>query len=332
MTYGRSLVAFPCFLLPLLVGGAGGCIAANALPGASAVPVRATSASLPSPGGTCAQRARQPLNATWKVETDGKTRSFVVHVPQSYDPSKPTPLVFNFHGFTMSPKLEDWLTKMAAKSDEAGFLLVYPQGTGTETSFNGGTCCGDASSDGVDDVAFTRRMLDRLEADLCVDARRVYATGMSNGGFMSHRLACEMSDRIAAVAPVSGVNASVACNPTRAVPVLDFHGTADPTVPFEGDQARGWLSVPATIDDWARRDGCKGGGVETLARGDVRCTTYGQCRDQAEVTLCTVEGGGHTWPGGTAPPWIAGAGKTTTDVVADDLIWSFFQKHPMPAR
>jgi polyhydroxybutyrate depolymerase len=112
---------------------------------------------------------------------------------------------------------------------------------------------------GVDDVAFTRGMLDRLEADLCVDPRRVFATGMSNGGFMSHRLACEMSDRIAAVAPVSGVNTLATCTPTRAVSVLDFHGTADPTVPYAGGTEFHWPSVEQStsgwIARWLRRDG-----------------------------------------------------------------------------
>jgi polyhydroxybutyrate depolymerase len=116
------------------------------------------------------------------------------------------------------------------------------------------------------------------------------------------------------------------------VPILDFHGTADPTVPYEGDVSRGWLSVAATIDDWVARDGCTGPGVETLATGNVRCMTHGKCRDEAEVTLCTVAGGGHTWPGGANVPWIAGEGKTSHSVIADDLIWSFFQRHPMPER
>jgi polyhydroxybutyrate depolymerase len=271
------------------------------------------------------------VNSTWAVEVGGRERNFVVHVPRSYDPRTPTPLVFNFHGFTMNPKLEDWLTDMAAKADAARFVVVYPAGVGSPSSFNAGSCCGDAKRDGVDDVAFTRAMLDRLEADLCIDPRRVFATGMSNGGFMAHRLACEMSDRIAAIAPVAGVNGAPTCDVTRAVPVLDFHGTSDPTVPYAGLPKEGWPSVAASTDAWVKRDGCREQGTVTLAAGSVTCETHGECRDGAEVTLCTVQGGGHTWPGGSTVPFFAGQGSTNHDVVADDLIWSFFEKHPMPA-
>ena len=328
-------VSFSSLLVVAAGGGAlaAGCFGASSLPGASAAPVPATRIAPPASGeARCAGRAVQPVNATWKVDVGGVERSFIVHVPRTYDPARPTPLVFNFHGYTMSPKLEDWLTDMAAKSDAAGFVLVYPKGTGSPSSFNAGVCCGDASRDHVDDVAFTRKMLDQLEADLCIDTRRVFATGMSNGGFMAHRLACEMSDRIAAVAPVAGVNGDPTCAPSRAVPILDFHGTADPTVPYAGDPARDWPSVPATTEAWVKRDGCSERAVETLATGEVRCMSHGECRSGAEVTLCTVNGGGHTWPGGASVPWIAGQGKTNHDVVADDLIWAFFEKHPMPEQ
>jgi polyhydroxybutyrate depolymerase len=254
------------------------CVGAGALPGASAKPVPAISSAAVSSAASCVGRARQPTNATWTLDFGGRTRTFVVHVPPSYDPSMPTPLVFNFHGYRMSPKLEEWLTSMSATADAAGFVLVYPEGTGSPLGFNAGGCCGDAKDDHVDDVGFTRAMLDRLEADLCVDPQRVFATGMSNGGFMSHRLACEMSDRIAAVAPVSGVNATATCAPTRAVPILDFHGVADPTVPYYGGSSYGWPSVNESINAWAARDGCSGPTLVTSVTDDVHCVTHTQCR------------------------------------------------------
>ena len=226
-----------------------GCFGGASLPGAASAPIAARPA--PAAGPICAGRSIQPTNSTWTVDVGGRERTFIVHVPRSYDARTPTPLVFNFHGFTMNPKLEDWLTDMAAKSDAAGFVLVYPKGTGSPSSFNAGVCCGDASRDHVDDVAFTRKMLDQLEADLCVDSRRVYATGMSNGGFMAHRLACEMSDRIAAVRSGGRRQRRRDLHALRAhVPVLDFHGTSDPTVPY-GDVKKGWLSVQASTDAWA---------------------------------------------------------------------------------
>ncbi|HEY2511959.1 MAG TPA: PHB depolymerase family esterase [Polyangiaceae bacterium] len=322
-------------LVPIAAAGLviAGCYGASNLPGASAAPSPARTVALSSaPVSPCAGRTAQPLNSTWKVPVSGVERSFVVHVPASYDPSKPTPLVLNFHGYRMSPKLEDWLTEMSAKADAAGFVVVYPQGVGSPTSFNAGICCGSAAHDNVDDVAFTGAMLDRLEADLCIDARRVYATGMSNGGFMSHRLGCAMADRIAAIAPVAGVNGDPICSPSRPVPVLDFHGTDDPTVPYDGDAKRGWLSAPASVEGWAKRDGCDAERIESSPGAHVRCVTRNHCQGGAEVTLCTVEGAGHTWPGGATVPWIVAQGSTNHEVSADDLIWDFFQKHPMPER
>jgi polyhydroxybutyrate depolymerase len=288
-----------------------GCVGGGMLPGASALPVPArvpSSATLAS----CTGRAPQPTNTTWTVDVGGRERTFVVHVPPSYDPSKPTPLVLNFHGYLMSPKWEEWLTSMSTKSDAAGFLLVYPKGTGTPLSFNAGGCCGDAKSDDVDDVGFTRTMLDRLEADLCVDPKRVYATGMSNGGFMSHRLACEMSDRIAAIAPVAGLSTAPTCAITRAVSVLDFHGLEDPIVPYEGGTRFHWPSVNQSIDGWVARDGCVGPGVVTSIDGDVHCVRHAHCRDGAEVTLCMVLDGGHTWPGGRDIPRSSEGGRRRT--------------------
>jgi polyhydroxybutyrate depolymerase len=217
---------------------------------------------------------------------------------------------------------------MDAESDAKGFLLVYPQGTGELASWNAGACCGTAAEDGVDDVGFTRALLDALEAELCVDASRVFATGMSNGGFFSHRLGCELSDRIAAIAPVAGVMGIPTCTPARAVSVMEFHGTSDPLVPYDGDPAIGYTSVADTVAGWVKRDGCQAAPATTYSKGDATCVTYGQCTANAEVTLCTIQGGGHTWPGGTPFPLL---GATSTDISATDAMWTFFEAHPMPS-
>jgi polyhydroxybutyrate depolymerase len=306
------------------------CFGANALPGASAPPVLARPAAPSASAGVCAGRQAQPVNSTWTVDVGGKTRRFVVHVPPAYSPSAPMPVVLNFHGYRMSPNLQEWLSRMSAKADSASFIVVYPEGTGSAPSFNAGICCGDAARDNVDDVAFTRAMLDALEANLCVDTRRVFAAGMSNGAFMSHRLACEVSDRIAAIAAVSGVTGVDDCAPKRAVPVLDFHGTQDPTVPYTGDPRRHFRSVLDSTRGWVSRDGCTEAPVTVLSQNDVQCVAYRGCRDHAEVELCTIDGAGHTWPGGADVPAIANQGTTTHTIVANDLIWAFFQSHPMP--
>ena len=265
-------------------------------------------------------------------EHDGRTRRTIVHVPESYDPSVPTSLVFNLHGYMSADWQQALLTHMHEAAEARGVIVAYPQGV--DLSWNAGDCCGTAWSDSVDDVGFVRALLDRLEATYCVDPARVYATGMSNGGFMSHRLACEMSDRIAAVAPVAGVLGidPLSCAPERAVPVLQFHGTADGLVPYGGGTplistlgfGLVFRSVEETIAHWSVVDGCEAAEVEMYAAGDATCVRRVGC--EADVELCTVAGGGHTWPGGLAVPFL---GHTTTDVDATERMLDFFEDHPM---
>lgn len=272
----------------------------------------------------CAGKMHQPLDATWSLPFGGVARSFNVHVPASYDPSKPTPVVLNFHGYSSDASQEDLLGHMSEKADAEGFIAVHAQGLAN--SWNAGACCGDSAAKGVDDVGFVGAMLDELEGKLCVDAKRVYATGMSNGGFLSHRLGCEMSERIAAIAPVAGVLGIPTCNPKRPVPVMHFHGTADTLVPYDGSTSLGFPPVLTTFEGWAKRNGCTGMPAESFKNVDSHCSTYSSCAAGVEVTLCTVDGGGHTWPGGTPVPSL---GYTTPWMSATDKMWAFFQAHPM---
>jgi len=267
------------------------------------------------------------------VPHDGLLRRVLLHVPESYDPAAGTTLVLNFHGFSSADWQQSLLTHMNRTSDERGFLVAYPQGVAT--SWNAGDCCGTAWVDGVDDVGFVRAMLDRLERDYCVDPRRVHATGMSNGGFISHRLACELEDRIASIAPVAGVLGMDTCRPSRPVPVFHFHGTEDLLVPYEGgtpvvhELGAGvvFRAVSETMEHWRVVNGCDATPTETLREGDVTCIEWQGC--SASTRLCTVDGGGHTWPGGMPIPFL---GHTTDDVDATDAMIDFFDAHPMPVR
>jgi polyhydroxybutyrate depolymerase len=177
----------------------------------------------------------------------------------------------------------------------------------------------------VDDVGFTRAILDTAESMLCIDTKRIFVTGMSNGGFMSHRLGCELADRIAAIAPVAGVLGVTPCTPSRPMPVMHFHGTADTLVPYNGDPTNGFISVPDSFAGWAMRDQCQGTPVETFNKVDSSCSSYTNCAGGAEVTLCTVQNGGHTWPGGPTIPY----GYTTPYLNATDAMWTFFAAHPL---
>jgi polyhydroxybutyrate depolymerase len=267
-----------------------------------------------------------PEDETRTLDHGGLERTFHVHVPPSYDGS-PTPLVFNFHGYMSNAWQEEFFSEMTDKSDIAGFIVVYPEGTGIVQSWNAGDCCGSAVDDDLDDVGFTDAMIDDLAGHLCLDMDRIYATGMSNGGFLSHRLACELSHRIAAVAPVAGVLGIDDCAPSRPMPLMHFHGTADNSVPYDGGGLLGMRSVAETMFIWVGLNGCDASPVEVFNNGDSHCETYPNCDAGVELTLCTVEGGGHTWPGGAHIPFL---GHTTEDLNANDAMWDFFMAHPMP--
>ncbi|HWB10228.1 MAG TPA: PHB depolymerase family esterase [Pirellulales bacterium] len=271
------------------------------------------------------------------VDVGGLKRSYVVHVPKHHEKG-PMPVVLALHGATMNGPMMAWFTDLNSKADEAGFIAVYPNGTGKRSSFfwNGGRCCGSAVKENVDDVAFIHALLDDLMRAYSVDTQRVYVTGMSNGGIMAYRLAAELSDRIAAVAPVAGSMATEVGTLKRPVPVLHFHGTKDEFIPFEGGKGPKSLtgthfrSVEESVAVWVRANGCDDRPkVDRLSEAGDEMTvtrqTYGPGRGGAEVVLIVVEGGGHTWPGQKSPAKILG--KSASNISANDLMWEFFQKH-----
>lgn len=256
---------------------------------------------------------------------DGIKRTAYLHIPASADLEAPTPLVFNFHGFLGNGKQEADFSGMTPKSDEAGFIVVYPDGS--ENSWNAGDCCGNAMVKQVDDVGFVRALVAELQTQLCIDPRRIYATGMSNGGFMTHRLACEAADLFAAFAPVSAVNGMDNCEPVRPVPLLMFNGTADLIVIYNGGGNGGtFISAPQTFDEWAERDGCIGAALPGKTNGGTSCKVHDLCDADASVTLCTHTGMGHCWPG--QPTCLFGT--PNTELSANDEMWDFFQQNPLP--
>lgn len=276
------------------------------------------------------------------VFVGGVTRTYLVHVPPAYDGRTPTAVVLAFHGGGGRSRGTARLTGLSEVADRAGFLVVYPQGIGNHWNDGRETTSPSAS---VDDVGYVRALLARLAQDYAVDARRVFATGMSNGSFFTQRLACELASQIAAVASVAGPlpeRLEPICRPARPIAVLLIHGTADPLVPYSGGVVRGprggvSLSVAESAAFWARADGCAAAAV-TAALPDarppdgmhVRREVHGGCAGGSEVTVYTVENGGHSWPGGWQylPEWLVG--KTTRALDASSVIWEFFARHPIP--
>lgn len=249
-------------------------------------------------------------------------RTYIVHVPPGYDPSKFTSVVFAFHGFTT--QATDFVKNIGieAASDQRNFLAVIPQGSGVVPSWNAGGCCGEAQTFNTDDVGFVKTLLASLRSEFCVDNKRVFAMGHSNGGFMVNRLACEMADDFAAIGPNSAGLVFSPCKPTRPVPVYYMHGDADLVVFYGGGFPLGWNGAKNTFDGWGTRNSCTTPAKVTSQSGKVTCQTYAPCAAGADVNLCTISGGDHVWPSST----------TDTQRYADGTksYLDFFATHPKP--
>lgn len=274
--------------------------------------------------------------STGELTVNGTSRSFRVHVPPSYRADTPLPLVLMLHGGGGSGKqLEESSSRMNPIADREGFITVYPDGTGLIPTWNAGNCCGAGVRDDVDDVAFIAALVDHLKGSLCVNKARVFAMGMSNGAMFSHRLACELSERIAAIAPVAGTIGVSDCQPTRPVPVMQIHGTSDGHVPWDGGVGCGpsgvdFVSVPDTVEGWRTRNGCEKSTSTAFDEGNGQCVSYEGC--EAPVVLCSIEGGGHSWPGGVPKNGRVDCpedGAQSTSFPASEQAWKFFQANPM---
>ena len=264
-------------------------------------------------------------SGTFDFDFGGSSYQYLVHIPPSYDGTKRTPLVLNWHGLTSNATEQASFSGMNPVSDEEGFLVVYPNSP--DMSWNAGVCCGAGATAMRDDVGFARALVQKISTDACVDSKRIYSTGMSNGGFMSHMLGCEAADIFAAVAPVAGKVGIADCEPSRPVPIMDFHGTKDPLVPYDTGGLSGEnLSVPDTMQHWADRDGCTGDADITYQNATVTCKTWSHCTASVLVTFCSAEGEGHCWPGTAFCPY----GAYTTDIDASHQMAAFFKKFSLP--
>jgi polyhydroxybutyrate depolymerase len=276
---------------------------------------------------------REIYRSNGVVISGGRKRSYLLHVPETYQASRPTPLVICLHGFSEWPAHVMRLSHWNQLADEAGFLVVYPCGSGFPLRWNvGGQWSG--SDQARQDVRFIADLIDQLKQRYNIDETRIYANGLSNGGGMTFLLAGELSERIAAIGGVAGayVLPWTDYQPKRPVPAMIFHGTDDRIVPYHGKSwGHSGLSLP-DIPEWvqtlAARNGCQTNAVALPDRGSVSGVHYRGGTNRADVAFYTVTGGGHTWPGGK-PMAAFIVGKTTTDVDATRLMWDFFQGHPL---
>jgi len=288
-----------------------------------------------SSGGQCPATATAAPGETNKSIMVGTLmRTYVLHVPTGYTGKTPVPVVFDFHGLGGSGASQKGLSGWATLGDSKGFITVFPNGVGN--SWNIGRCCSTAQTQNVDDVGFVRAIIKQLQTDACIDTKRVYASGCSNGGGMSYRLACDAADVIAAVAPVdcdcvtgSTSNPSCAsCNPSRPISEIAFRATGDQVVPYNGGQCPIAADCPpgmscsnfdfpgamTNFSTWATIDQCTGS-AQTLSCHPA-CQTNATCGSGAQITLCTQQGGSHCGN-------YASLGIT-------NIAWEMFQKAALP--
>ena len=270
------------------------------------------------------------------IVSSGVTRRYLLYVPNNYDQSKPTPLIISMHGGALWPAAEQAISRWNDVADEHGFLVVYPAGTGA--FFDGlgpGTSIWPMGPRSLGrDVRFISDLIDKLEAEYNIDPARIYADGMSNGGGMAFALSCKLADRIAAIGAVAGAQMLEweRCGDSRPVPTVVFHGTADRFALYRGGPSPVAPGAFPSIPDWtarvARRNQCQGDPSATRITASVRRLAYTNCAENADVILYTIEGGGHTWPGGKPlPEWLLG--RTTREISACRVMWEFFVQHPL---
>lgn len=278
-----------------------------------------------------------PGTSRRSLSVSGWERSYLVHVPEEFDAAAPAAVVLVFHGGGGNAHNAAEMTGYDAQSEASGFLAVYPNGTGRLRNmlltWNAGECCGYAQEEDIDDVAFVRALIEDLASLVPIDRHRIYATGMSNGAIMSYRLACELSDEIAAIAPVAATQNIESCRPTRPMSVVHFHGTADEYAPYEGGTGEQSISrvdfapVRQTIEFWLTFNRCPTEPVTQQSRGIIH-ERYAPCDQGTAVELYTLIGGGHVWPGGQK--LRAAADTPTQEISATRLSWEFFSAHPLP--
>jgi polyhydroxybutyrate depolymerase len=301
------------------------------LAGRSPVAFAATKTTSPGCGTT------SPGSTTLTPKVDGFTRTVIVHVPKSSTNAAALPLVLNLHGSGSTAYVQEKFTAMNKTANQDDFIVAYPQalipdGSGFDWNLPGEPLVGGRSvpAGSANDITFLTSLVGILEHDYCVNPTAVFATGFSGGAREVSQLACDDSTIFAAVAPVSGLRHPKPCPATRSVPVIAFHGSADPVDPFEGHGEAYWTySVPTAAGDWARQDGCATKPTVSKSIPDVVVSTYGHCRTGADVELYEVLGEGHEWPGGPTIPAIDASvlGPQSSAISANTLMWSFFSAH-----
>jgi polyhydroxybutyrate depolymerase len=302
----------------------------------------------PAPSAGCGVSHQGPVTEEQRfLDVNGTQRWFLVTVPGAHDGNTPLPLVLDFHGLAEGAQIHTLMSEFSPVAEREGFVVAFPQGQFDPVRWNASPTTGFIG-DPNDDLTFVDEIIDGLGRDLCLDRTRVYASGLSYGAMMDSLLACARSNRFAAIAPVAGLRLLDPCPQERPVPVITFHGTADPIVKFNGgfgsipgitpatdalaptDADLNGPGIPANVAGTAARNGCDPVPTDTAVSAEVIHRVY-DCPPGADVEFYIVLGGGHAWPGSEFSRAIASVvGYTTFDINATELAWSFFQQFQLP--
>ena len=286
------------------------------------------------------------------IQYGGLGRSYIVHIPPKTSGPNGLPVILNFHGGGSNGEQQERYSGMDTTADRDGFVAVYPDGTGRGTralTWNAGGCCVYAERNKIDDVGFTRALIDDLATRTRIDRARVYATGISNGGMIAFRLGVEAADRIAAIASVEGALMIETSGPARPMPLMLFSSVDDRFVPFGGrhgllgrrSHTTRYPSVPSVDDEirqWRKFDGCpadaqvgptlKGAPGSAEANNSAIKYEWRPCAGGSKIVLWKLTGSGHVWPGTTRSVfWL---GRATKIIDANDQMWQFFRNFSLP--
>ncbi len=277
-----------------------------------------------------------PGDYDFSLQFDSITRKYLLHIPKSYDKDKVTPLILAFHGGmgTAETMAENYGLKQ--KSDKEGFVVAFPNGasrlpSGKIATWNAGNCCGYAVESNSDDVGFVKAVIEDIKKK--VNIGKIFATGMSNGGMLSHRLACEMPDTFTAIAAVAGTNNYDGCNSSKPISVMHIHGLKDDHALFYGGcgpacivgSETEFVSVPDTISKWVDRNNCDKNPQSVIVNENTYYDLYSKCDGGVQVKVYVVKDGGHSWPGTKKAPNPLEKSAPSQTISATDEIWDFFK-------
>ena len=273
------------------------------------------------------------------ITVDGRERTYILQLPPNYYEADNFSLVIAMHGGGGSGEQFESTSHLSVKARAAKFAVVYPDGVQSDgllkaRTWNAGSCCDYASENNINDVRFISELIDRLVLDYKIDRKKVYATGHSNGGMLAYRLACELSNKIAAIAP-NGTTMVVEqpCNASRPVPILHMHSILDQHVPYAGGMGSGISKhynppIDSVLNVWQQKNQCAQPAQVIQDNGSYKLTKWVDCLNNVAIHYYLTKDGGHSWPGGE--PGSVFGDNTSTAINANDLLWEFFQQHQLP--